>query len=263
MRVDGHKMTLQGEVEDRDKTDSLPLKKLLITLEQMIQKYQQLLTTLQQEKVLIIEGNLTDLSLCLIEKERLLEDLKQLEADRLVQMEPLMISAPQRGAADGSAKMAAANSSAALRPSYSLGSLRAAPIGLDSGLPLKISDDRPYRGDEIEQSARFSMPKTGPVRPVRPTPPTLRQLIDWVSAPYQARFSSCFERLRALSASVTEINQINGLLSVRILQQVNGLLGLLTHLSAIPSVYQASGFLHHDLQNGYAQRSTGSFHLRG
>ena len=98
---------------------------------------------------------------------------------------------------------------------------------------------------------------------------TLRQLIRWVSAPYRERLSSCYERLRALSSSVTEINQINGLLSSRILQQVNALLGLLTHLSEAPSIYQSSGFLQHGIQtgataaSGQAFRSSGVFHLRG
>jgi len=89
---------------------------------------------------------------------------------------------------------------------------------------------------------------------------SLRQLIGVVSVPYRSRLLSCHDRLRALLASVTEINQINGLLVGRILQQVNGLLGLLTHLSTAPQTYQASGSFGRDFQ---ALRPTGSFHTRG
>jgi flagellar biosynthesis/type III secretory pathway chaperone len=199
------------------------LEKLLTTMEAMIHRYQQLLETLQEEKGLIIEGNLGDLSICLIEKEKLLGELKRLEATRLREIEPLSAMVSPR-------PMDVTTSAEAGRPEW-------------TALP--------------PQSAS------------RPSGLTLRQLIRWVSSPYQERLSSCYERLRALSASVSEINQINGLLSVRILQQVNSLLGLLTHLSAMPSIYQSSGFFHHDLQGGpasargYGSGSTGMFHLHG
>jgi flagellar biosynthesis/type III secretory pathway chaperone len=91
---------------------------------------------------------------------------------------------------------------------------------------------------------------------------SLRQLIGVVSLPYRGRLISCYDRLRALSSSVTEINQINGLLVGRILQQVNSLLGLLTHLSTTTQTYQATGFSH-DFQSSRALRPTGALNVRG
>jgi len=195
------------------------LEKLLITLEEIVCLYQQLLITLQEEKGLIIDGNLVGLSDCLMKKEKFLEDLKQLELLRLSQMkgiEGISFSGEPEGATLARGATPA----------------RGATLGGHSAFA---------KGDEM----------------------TLRQLAGLVPVPYRARFLSCYERLRALSASVSEINQVNGLLSVRILQQVSSLLGLLTHLSAGPSIYQSSGFLRHDLQGGYALRTNGMFHLRG
>ncbi len=66
------------------------LAKLLLTLEEMVKRYQRLLPVIQQEKRLMIEGNLNDLIPCLSEKEGLLGELKQLEERRLRQIDPLV-----------------------------------------------------------------------------------------------------------------------------------------------------------------------------
>jgi flagellar biosynthesis/type III secretory pathway chaperone len=163
---------------------------LLITLEAMVKRYQRLLAVIQQEKRLMIEGNLDDLFPCLTEKEGILGELKRLEARRINETNPLM--------------------------------------------------------------KRFQIKGGG-----------LMLLIDRVSICYREPLLSCYNRLRALSASVAEVNQINGLLVNRILQQVNGLLGLLTHLSTMPLTYQACGTLCRDFQNGQMLQSTGLFHTRG
>lgn len=70
---------------------------------------------------------------------------------------------------------------------------------------------------------------------------TLRQLTARVEEPFAGRLSACHLRLKALSASILEINQINGLLVEKTLKQVSSLLGLLKHLSTAPPIYQATG----------------------
>jgi flagellar biosynthesis/type III secretory pathway chaperone len=169
--------------------------RLLFTLEEMVKRYQKLLSVLQREKGLMIEGNLNDLIPCLNDKEALLAELKELEDRRLREIDPL--------------------------------------------------------ARRLQMTARSEEGVS------------LRQLIGVVSLPYRGRLISCYDRLRALLSSVTEINQINGLLVGRILQQVNGLLGLLTHLSTAPQTYQATGSFSHDFQSGRALRPTGALHIRG
>ncbi len=171
------------------------LARLLLTLEEMVKRYQTLLSVLQREKGLMIEGNLNDLVPCLNEKEALLGEIKALEERRIREIDPL-----------------------------------ARRLQMTSRTEEGVS---------------------------------LRQLIGVVSLPYRGRLISCYDRLRALLSSVTEINQINGLLVGRILQQVNSLLGLLTHLSTAPQTYQATAVCNGDFQIGRALRPTGAFHIRG
>ncbi len=193
------------------------LARLLLTLEEMVKRYQKLLPVLQQEKRLMIEGNLNDLIPCLSEKEGLLGELRQLEERRIREVNPL-----------------------------------AKRFRVGAGFkPAPLGDSPPSKGSH-----------PSPVSQGQDTIP-LRQLIDLVPIRYREPLLSCYNRLKALSSSVVEINQINGLLIGRILQQVNSLLGLLTHLSSVPSTYQAGGVLSHDFQNGRFFRSTGSFHTRG
>ncbi len=70
---------------------------------------------------------------------------------------------------------------------------------------------------------------------------TLKQLSDQVGEPYATRLNACHHKLKVLSSSIEEVNQINGLLIDKTLKQVSCLLGLLRHLSTSPPLYQASG----------------------
>jgi len=187
------------------------LARLLLTLEEMVKRYQKLLSVLQREKALMIEGNLNDLIPCLSEKEALLGELKLLEARRLREIDPLAMRFQRH--------------------------------------------ENMCRTEHLPNGTRMTSRTQEGI--------SLRQLIGVVSLPYRGRLLSCYDRLRALLASVTEINQINGLLVGRILQQVNALLGLLTHLSTAPQTYQASGTFNHDFQTSRVLRPTGSFHIRG
>ena len=191
------------ETTDTDITDiEEPLLiRLLFTLEEMVKRYQKLLSVLQREKGLMIEGNLNDLIPCLNEKEAILGELKGLEDRRLREIAPL--------------------------------------------------------------ARRFQMTSRLQEGATCPAGVLLRDLIGVVSLPYRGRLISCYDRLRALLSSVTEINQINGALVGRILRQVNSLLGLLTHLSTTPQTYQASGLFNRDFQSPRALRPTGAFHIRG
>ncbi|MEK7286658.1 MAG: flagellar protein FlgN [Nitrospirota bacterium] len=175
------------------------LSRLFLTLEDLIKQYQQLLSVLQLEKGLMIEGNLNELCFCLNQKDGILEEIQKTET---------------------------------------------------------------RRGKEVEHLAqRFRLTSESSEGV------SLRQIINVVSFSYRGRLLSCHDRLRALLAAVTEINQINGLLVGRILQQVNALIGLLSHLSMAPQTYQSSGqssgLFGGDFQSGRPYRATGALHLRG
>lgn len=72
-------------------------------------------------------------------------------------------------------------------------------------------------------------------------PPTLRTLISLCPPIYQDRLRTAHLRLEALSAGINELNQMNGLLTDRVLQQISGLLGILGHLSPTGPTYAQSG----------------------
>jgi flagellar biosynthesis/type III secretory pathway chaperone len=148
------------------------LVRFLSTLEEMIRVHQRLLTLLQREKCLIIDGSLDELTPCLSEKEEVLRELKLLEERRLQEA----------------------------------GSL---------GRSLR-SGDQPLR---------------------------FKQLVALVPESYQDRLRSCRIRLEALTAGIVEINQMNGILIDRTLQQITTLMGLLRHLMRSPSAYEATGCL--------------------
>jgi len=154
-----------------DSSESL-LIPLIKILDEMILSQQEMLSLLQREKKLMIQGDLDDLLRCLQEKERLLGRLHRLEQQRQEQIAPW-----------------------------------------------------------IE--------RRGEVKPAL----TLKQMIQRTPEPYRSRLASCHQRLEALTASIQELNQINGLLVERILQQVTGLLGLLRHLSSAVPIYQPNGAL--------------------
>jgi flagellar biosynthesis/type III secretory pathway chaperone len=69
------------------------------------------------------------------------------------------------------------------------------------------------------------------------------QLIPFVPEPYRNGLQSCQARLETLTASIVEINQINGRLVGRILKRVGNLLGVLKHLALPPTDYEATGRL--------------------
>ncbi|MFY9270827.1 MAG: flagellar protein FlgN [Candidatus Manganitrophaceae bacterium] len=70
---------------------------------------------------------------------------------------------------------------------------------------------------------------------------TLTALIQRTPEPDRSRLVSCQTRLQSLTSSIQEINQINGLLVERILDQIATLTGLLRHLSSASPVYQSNG----------------------
>ncbi len=74
-------------------------------------------------------------------------------------------------------------------------------------------------------------------------PPTLKTLIPFCPDIYQNRLQTAHMRLEALSAGINELNQMNGLLTDRVLQQISGLLGVLTTLSPSGPTYAQSGMI--------------------
>ena len=70
---------------------------------------------------------------------------------------------------------------------------------------------------------------------------TLKTLIPSLPLPYRERLIHSHARLEALTASIQEINEINGLLVHRVLGQISGLLKLLQQMSLSGATYQATG----------------------
>ena len=140
------------------------------TLEEMIKGYQQMMSILQREKILIIEGNSEELISCLLQKEGVLSFLNGLDEKRQKEVDF---------------------------------------IGQALGL-----DDKPL---------------------------TFRTLIESVREPFKSQFYACKAALEALTASMIEVNQLNGLLVDRTLQKISDLIGLLKQISAVPLTYSATG----------------------
>lgn len=147
---------------------------LISTLEEMIRLQQEMLSLLQREKKLIIDGERDALLRCLQEKETLLGHLRGLEQRRQEEVVPL---------------------------------------------------ERQWGGED--------------------QPLTLKQLIERIPDPFRSRLASCHVRLEALTSSIQELNQINGLLVNRILEQIGALVGLLRDLSSTVPIYQPNGALQH------------------
>lgn len=147
---------------------------LISTLEEMVRLQQELLSLLQREKKLIIDGERDELLRCLQEKETLLGRLRGLEQRRQAEVIPLQ---------------------------------------------------RQWGGDD--------------------QPLTLKQLMERIPDPFRSRLASCHVRLEALMSSIQELNQINGLLVNRILEQIGALVGLLRDLSSTVPIYQPNGALRH------------------
>lgn len=81
---------------------------------------------------------------------------------------------------------------------------------------------------------------------------TLKQLAQRIPEPFRSQLAYCHTRLEALTASIQELNQINGLLVDRILERITALVGLLRHLSSTDPIYQPNGALQHFPSGGRA-----------
>jgi flagellar biosynthesis/type III secretory pathway chaperone len=149
------------------------LTKFYSTLEEMIKGYQQMMSILQREKSLIIDGNSEELIACLFKKEGAISSLNELEERRKSEMEMIRRA-----------------------------------LGL------------------VEEPLTFNL------------------LIESVKEPFKSKFYSCKAALEALTASMIEVNQLNGLLVERTLQKISDLIGLLNQISAVPVTYSAKGITH-------------------
>jgi len=75
-------------------------------------------------------------------------------------------------------------------------------------------------------------------------PPTkLSTLISLCPGRYRSRLQTAHTRLEALSAGIQELNQMNGLLTDRVLRQISGLLGVLKQLGPAGPTYEQSGLI--------------------
>lgn len=140
--------------------------RLFTTLEHLLQEHQTLLSTLQEEKRLIVEGKIEALLSCVSEKEALMRRIMGLEKERLLILQ-----------------------------------------GIDG---------------------------------IKPTL-NLKTLILHVVPVYRERLKRLGGQLDVLMASITEINQINGILVERVLGQISDLFKLLRHLTSDGDTYQESG----------------------
>jgi flagellar biosynthesis/type III secretory pathway chaperone len=75
-------------------------------------------------------------------------------------------------------------------------------------------------------------------------PLTFNLLIESVREPFKSKFYSCKAALEALTASIIEVNQLNGLLVERTLQKISDLIGLLNQISTVPVTYSSKGMAH-------------------
>lgn len=144
----------------------ISLTKLCSTLEAMIPLHQNLLSLLQDEKRLIVDGDTEALIQCAEKKEGVLKQVAELEKQRIEMMQ-----------------------------------------GMDDGH----------------------------------NPLTLRTLIPICPPQYRKRLQSVHLRLEAVTASIQELNQMNGLLVGRVLGQISGLLGILDHLTSREPIYEQTG----------------------
>lgn len=140
--------------------------RLFETLESLLQRHQNLLSLLQDEKRLIVEGKIEALLSCVGKKEVLMKQIAGLEEERLSLLE-----------------------------------------GVDT-------------------SNKAS---------------TLKILLFHVAPAYREKLKILGGQLDILTASITEINQMNGILVERVLGQISDLFTLLRHLTSDGDTYQDSG----------------------
>lgn len=70
---------------------------------------------------------------------------------------------------------------------------------------------------------------------------TLKKLIPLCPTPQGERLRSILARLEALTTSINELNQMNGILVERVLGQISGLLGLFRQMSSNKPIYRETG----------------------
>ncbi len=97
----------------------------------------------------------------------------------------------------------------------------------------------------IEALAKLNQDRIAVLRTKHPNDPPakLSTLISLCPDRYRGRLQRAYTSLEALSAGIQELNQMNGLLTDRILQQVSGLLGVLKHLGPSGTTYEQSGMI--------------------
>jgi flagellar biosynthesis/type III secretory pathway chaperone len=82
----------------------------------------------------------------------------------------------------------------------------------------------------------------------------MSQLIAAVPEPYRAGLRSCQTRLEELTTRIVYLNQVNGRVVRRILEQHRHLLGALTRLAFPPMAYAATGRLN---ESSFGRRTLG------
>lgn len=148
---------------------------LMSILEEMVPLHQRLLSILQEEKRLIIEGEHEALGLCVGKKEVVLNHLAKLESKRQ------------------------------------------------------------------ESISQIDVKQTGM---------TLKEMLPLVPEIHRERLLDVQMQLDVLTTSIHELNQINGILTERVLQQISGLVGLLKHLTPNGLTYQQTGMIHDVFSTG-------------
>ncbi len=155
-------------VVSRSPAPDMDSARLHVILDEIISQYQELMRILQEEKRLIINGDVEDLVCCLAKKEEVVRGLQALEERR---QEEIALMSPQ-----------------------------------DPNISLQA-------------------------------------LIHRVPPENQGPLRSSQAHLDALSASIQDINQMNGILVERVLQQITSLLGLLKQMAFNTVTYQPTGLI--------------------
>lgn len=141
-------------------------RQLIAILEEILQFQQQLLTLLQEEKSLIIEGKTEELIRCIGKKESILKRVSELETARMRLIEQITPGHP---------------------------------------------------------------------------PLTLKSLMPRILPVYRVPLEKLRTRLDVLTASIAELNEMNGVLIERVLGQISDLFTLLRHMTAGGETYEPSG----------------------
>lgn len=93
----------------------------------------------------------------------------------------------------------------------------------------------------LESKREAEMEEIGCALGLTSRPLTFGMLIEAVREPFKSNFISCKAGLEALTASMIEVNEINGLLVERTLRKITDLIGLLNQISMVPITYSSNG----------------------